>query len=309
MSPEQARRKRVPIDHRTDVYSLGATLYELLTRRPPFRGEDHQETITQIIECDPVDPRRINPRPPKDLATIVLKCLRKDPGDRYGTAEALAQDLRRFVRGDPIEARPQTAWDRLISRARRDRTKLAVAAGFLVLLLGMGWLELERRAADHQRREAEHQARLDAYEPAVFEAVLKMFAGRMTLEAKAGRSGRLVSFGEGSDPLTAEDFQSLSGVGGDAAIREAVAQLRYLADGLPERTDAYFHLANAYSLLERKDEAREALSRVLELESGFVPAEWLEIELSETSDKEKERLLARSGRTTHRATAGRGPGY
>jgi serine/threonine protein kinase len=98
MSPEQARARKVPIDHRTDIYSLGATMYELLTWRPPFKGRDHQDTLSQIITKDPLPPRKVSAQIPKDLETIVLKCLRKDSNDRYGTAEALAQDLRRFVR-------------------------------------------------------------------------------------------------------------------------------------------------------------------------------------------------------------------
>lgn len=93
MSPEQARQKKIPVDHRTDVYSLGASMYQAICGRPPFRGKDHADTLSQIIERDPVEPRRVNFRAPKDLETIVLKCLRKDCGDRYGTAEALGQDL------------------------------------------------------------------------------------------------------------------------------------------------------------------------------------------------------------------------
>ena len=84
MSPEQAKRRKIPVDHRTDIYSLGATLYELLASRPPFKGKDHQDTLSQIIERDPRPPRQLNPRVPVDLETIVLKCLRKDVGDRYG---------------------------------------------------------------------------------------------------------------------------------------------------------------------------------------------------------------------------------
>src|SRR4029434_7353496 len=116
MSPEQARRKKVPVDHRTDVYSLGATLYEMLTLQPPFRGKDHNDTLSQIIENDPAEPRKLNQRVPRDLETILLKCLRKDAGDRYGTAEALAQDLQRYARGDPVEARPQAVWEKLLRK-------------------------------------------------------------------------------------------------------------------------------------------------------------------------------------------------
>ncbi len=127
MSPEQARQKKIQIDHRTDVYSVGATMYEMLAVRPPFKGKDHQDTLSQIIERDPVEPRKVNPHVPRDLETIVLKCMRKDPGDRYGTAEALAQDLRRFVRSDPIEARPQSSVRVLTRCFWRNRRRIAMA--------------------------------------------------------------------------------------------------------------------------------------------------------------------------------------
>ncbi|MBI4602961.1 MAG: protein kinase, partial [Planctomycetes bacterium] len=119
MSPEQARRRRIGVDHRTDLWSLGASLYEAAAGRPPFQGSDPQDTLTRIIEEDPPAPRRLNPRVPRDLETIVLKCLRKDPRDRYPAAEALAQDLMRFARGEPVEARPPTGWEVLARRLAR----------------------------------------------------------------------------------------------------------------------------------------------------------------------------------------------
>ena len=90
MSPEQAKRHKIPVDHRTDIYSLGATMYEAVTGRPPFKGRDHNDTLSQIAGRDPLELRKLNPRIPKNLETIVLKCLRKVPKDRYETAEALA---------------------------------------------------------------------------------------------------------------------------------------------------------------------------------------------------------------------------
>jgi serine/threonine protein kinase/WD40 repeat protein len=135
MSPEQVRRKKIAIDHRTDIYSLGVTLYEMLTHQPPFRGKDHADTLSQIIERDPSPPSRINARVPRDLETIVLKCLRKEPGDRYGTAEALGQDLRRFVRGEPVEARVEGQIDRLARWLRRHRLSLEISAAIGLIAL------------------------------------------------------------------------------------------------------------------------------------------------------------------------------
>jgi formylglycine-generating enzyme required for sulfatase activity len=140
MSPEQALRSKITIDHRTDIYSLGATMYEMLSGRPPFEGKSPQETLSRIIAREPVEPRKLAPGVPKDLETIVLKCLRKEPPDRYGTAEALEQDLWRFVRGDQIEARPQSRWEREAARLRAHKA-LAAAALAILLLASLGaWI-------------------------------------------------------------------------------------------------------------------------------------------------------------------------
>ncbi|MBN2565453.1 MAG: serine/threonine-protein kinase, partial [Candidatus Eisenbacteria bacterium] len=140
MSPEQARQRKIEVDHRTDVYSLGATMYEVLTGQPPFRGKNHTDTLSQIIERDPVEPKKLNPKVPKDLETIVSKCLRKDPEDRYGTAEALAQDLRRLVRGEPVEAKPQGRWERVRQRIVRNRRLIVTRTLVIGLLLACAWL-------------------------------------------------------------------------------------------------------------------------------------------------------------------------
>ncbi len=129
MSPEQALAKRVVVDHRTDVYSLGATLYELLTLEPAFAGSDRQELLRQIAFEEPRPPRRLNKAVPAELETIVLKALEKNPADRYATAQELADDLERFLKDEPIRAR--RPW--LVQRARKwaRRHRPVVASGIV----------------------------------------------------------------------------------------------------------------------------------------------------------------------------------
>ena len=123
MSPEQALAKRVGIDHRTDIYSLGATLYELLTLEPVYAGRDRQEILRRIAFEEPRPPRRLDAAIPVDLETIVLKAMAKDPAGRYGAAQELADDLGRFVKHEPIRAAEQcvgTCGD-VGAEAARDR--------------------------------------------------------------------------------------------------------------------------------------------------------------------------------------------
>ena len=125
MSPEQALARQGVVDQRTDIYSLGVTLYELLTLRPAFDGRDHQELLRQIALDEPTRPRRLNSAVPRDLETIVLKAMSKDPSSRYATAQELAADLRRFLEDRPILARRpgpverSLRWALTASRARR----------------------------------------------------------------------------------------------------------------------------------------------------------------------------------------------
>ncbi|AMV31502.1 Serine/threonine-protein kinase PknB [Pirellula sp. SH-Sr6A] len=136
MAPEQVLGGSDSVGPSVDVYALGAVLYEMLTGRPPFRAESAVETQRQLIQVDPVPPSRINTSVPRDLETICLKCLSKQPKNRYASAEALASDLRRFLRNEPILARPVTHLERALRWIRRNPavTGLATTAAGLVLL-------------------------------------------------------------------------------------------------------------------------------------------------------------------------------
>ncbi len=144
MAPEQARGEKGAVGPATDVYALGAILYEMLTGRPPFRAETSTGTLQQVLHDDPVPPSRLNPGVPRDLATICLKCLSKEPQRRYASAAALAEDLRRFLRGESIAARPAGPLERLARWARRSPAAAALLGVTLLVattVLGAGgWL-------------------------------------------------------------------------------------------------------------------------------------------------------------------------
>jgi len=134
MSPEQGAGRSAELGPATDIYALGAVLYHLLTGRPPFAAESPAETLRQGKEVEPVAPRALNASVPRDLETICLKCLAKEPSRRYPTAQELAADLDRFLRGEPIHARPVTRLERTWRWCRREPA-LAGAIGAVALLL------------------------------------------------------------------------------------------------------------------------------------------------------------------------------
>ncbi len=155
MSPEQLRTPH-GVDGRGDIYSLGVVLYQLLTNELPFRGSAQMLQI-QILEDEPSPPRRLNDRIPRDLETIALKCLAKEPSRRYPSARELADDLRRFRAGEPIYARPTGPVERIRSWCRRKPTVAALAVGLaLTLVTGFAgvtwqWLRAEANLRDAER--------------------------------------------------------------------------------------------------------------------------------------------------------------
>ncbi len=152
MAPEQARGERGGVGPPADVYSLGATLYCMVTGRPPFQAATAIETVLMVISEEPVPPRRLNASVPRDLETIALKCLRKDPGRRYASAGALALDLRRYLRGEPIVARPVGAIERAVKWVKRRPVVSGLiglsTAALASLIVGGIWFDWRVRSGN-----------------------------------------------------------------------------------------------------------------------------------------------------------------
>jgi serine/threonine-protein kinase len=172
MAPEQATGLKGAVTTATDVYGLGAVLYALLTGRPPFQAENALDTLVQVREREPEPPSGVNRRVVRDLETICLKCLAKEPPRRYGSALALAEDLERFLSGKPIQARSVGVWERGVKWARRRPLAVAAVAGLaaaLVLLgAGAGWV-LGDRATRQRDAESKVREALEAAEPGLRE--------------------------------------------------------------------------------------------------------------------------------------------
>jgi len=166
MAPEQAEGRAGGVGPAADIYSLGVILYEVLTGRPPFEEDSALETLVQVRTQDPLPPSRLRPRLPRDLETICLKCLNKAPQARYPSAQALAEDLRRFLAALPIRARPTPAWERAFKWVRRHPAVAAlagagaVAAVALAVVIGLANVRLQRERDRAETRRLEAVANL-----------------------------------------------------------------------------------------------------------------------------------------------------
>jgi tetratricopeptide (TPR) repeat protein len=244
VSPEQITGGRVPIDHRTDVYSLGATLYELLTLRPPFVAERRDQLLAGVLQKEPTPPRSLNPAVPRDLETICLKALEKDPDRRYRTAGALADDLRRYVARFAIAARRVGPIGRLAKWARRHRALAWALAGLLAALLTAGLFAYQSHVAHQRLRETERQAALD----------------RAMTAAMDGQ------FKEAEDAIA--DAERLQATAGQVRLREGL--LAFQRRNLPE---AIRHLKQAVRLMPDSVAAR-ALLGLAHIEHGNLGEAW-----------------------------------
>jgi tetratricopeptide (TPR) repeat protein len=317
MSPEQALAQRVLVDHRSDVYSLGVTLYELLTLEPAFAGNDRQELLRQIAFEEPAPPRRLNKAIPGELETIVLKAMEKNPADRYGTGQELADDLERFLKDEPIRARRPSAWQRLRRWGRRHRPVVAAGAALLVTLLvvgGVGAWRYERdQAAQAVARIARQAATARPVEAALTEAETLLTLGdeqrdaperwqALVEQARSAmrRAEALLSMGEATDELlerVAQVRAAVDAAAEDSALRTRLdriwvgAHLRKDDSSLPRVSRRYADALRSYGV-DPAQPAR-AVARARGSRLRLLIAEALGRWAATTPDHgERQRLLA-----------------
>jgi predicted Ser/Thr protein kinase len=194
MAPEQARGEVSRLDRRADVYSLGATLYHLLTGQPPIPGANALEVLNHIASVEPRPPRAVEPHIPADLEAIVLKCLEKNRSARYDSARALAEDLDRFLCGEPVQARPTGLGYRLRKKARKHWLLVSVATvALLAVALALGWAAYTRReAAGRERLARQFTERVEHIEAlARYSGLLRLHDTRPDREVLRARMGEL----------------------------------------------------------------------------------------------------------------------
>jgi hypothetical protein len=303
MAPEQAAGRAREIGPACDIYALGAILYDLLTGRPPFRGDSVMETLKQVLDVDPVPPSSLQPGLPRDLEIICLKCLQKAPAQRYATAEALAEDLRRWRVGEPIRARATPAWERAVKWARRRPAAASLLAAAAVALLAVAadavWY------ADHERRRADEEARLRGQaEREHEEATREEQRARGNFRDAVDAIEELLEEAARHRP---EDLPSLRGMYEDQLARAERFFRRFLheggGDGAARREDALARTRLA--ILERK---RGRPERSLALcDEALAELEGLLQENPEQSDLWTARVAVRAERGAALAAAGRGP--
>jgi eukaryotic-like serine/threonine-protein kinase len=239
MAPEQARGRTREVGAAADIYSLGAILYQMLTGRPPFHGASPMETMLQVIHDEPVPPSRLRPKLSRDLETICLRCLAKEPGRRYPTAAALAEDLDRFLAGAPIRARPTSSRERLVKWARREPAAASLAV--VVAAVAVGLVGAGLRAMSLQRRE---EARIAALR---LKETNSLFEGREAVQRGRWADGKLrlamLAARLEAEPRLADLRSAAEALMGEADRRLADERARAAA------LDRYRHF------LDRKDRA------------------------------------------------------
>ncbi|MHC4698072.1 MAG: protein kinase domain-containing protein [Planctomycetota bacterium] len=257
MSPEQITAGRAPLDHRTDIYSLGAALYELLTLRPPFPGERRDQIIAQIIGKDPKSARRHNKKVPVDLETICLKAMEKDPDRRYQTAGQMAEDLRRFVNRFAISAKRAGLVGRTVKWISRRPAVAALIGVVIAVSTIAGMLAYHSHLTTEQARIAEGQRALD-------QAQVEMLGGRYDEIEHWLERAEVYNVDPGRIRVL-RGLVALEQQDTEAAIRH----LKLSVEQLPDSLAAHALLARAY--FYSKDESYEELPDLFQKFESMTP--------------------------------------
>ena len=266
MSPEQAEGVPELIDRKSDIYSLGATLYELLTGQPPFTGSAHEQ-LAALVTRIPQRPSRLRPELDLDLETITLKCLEKQPHERYATAKELAEDLERYLDDRPIRARPPSTGERLRRWSRRNRPAVValVSVGVAVYLLGMvGFVHYARTQAEVAAKERLAESRGEA-------RVKSGLAGEARAGAEAARA-RLEALAQDAEQLAPSEAAARRQQRLMSALELVVAAQRWLdldaesAEARQLRHDAALALGGAAEAAEQWVLAQQVYEGAAELE-------------------------------------------
>jgi eukaryotic-like serine/threonine-protein kinase len=259
MSPEQAMGRRGVLDHRTDVYSLGVTLYELLTLQPAFDGNDRQDLLRRIASEEPAAPRRLNRAIPWELETVVLKAMAKEPAERYATAQELADDLRRWLADEPIRARRPTLVQRARKWSRRHKalTAAVVVVSFVALLAAAVLLWRENDRIEAEKRLAEQEKERLAVEKQKVEDI-----SQFTFQVLDQGYLRLVEDDAPRDPQRKQEHQERLRQG--LAFYEEFARKSQNEPAVRYQTAmAYFRAGQILHRLGRLAESEDALRQAL----------------------------------------------
>jgi eukaryotic-like serine/threonine-protein kinase len=280
MAPEQASGGTSQAGPAADVYALGAILYEMLTGRPPFQGPDTMQTVMMVLTLEPVAPSRLLPQLPRDLETICLKCLEKSPRKRYASAVALADDLRRFLDGRPIVARPVRWWERVFKWAkRRPAAALLVLVLFAsVVALAAGFVQI--RSAYAQLEESSDK--LGSTNQQLKESVRETESANAKLKASIHDTQASLMLSDlAVDRMLVRLSDQLAPVPqSEHIIQESLEDARNLYErrtlikprdraGISDAADALGKLGSIYSSLGRLDDAENAYRKALALHSDL----------------------------------------